>query len=503
MKIKLSSKWLSIYTINGLIVLSSCGLMLNTHFSADTYDILTTFDNNVDIHLRDGRFITAGIYRILAILNINVAKYQNLFSLLFMALVAGLVTFLVYTAANYLHNEQTHVLYILNCGFLSIFHNVFIAEWYMFPEAMLMYAISLLGAVIAAISLLRAFFTNAPSAKCKCYGLSFTALLIALGTYQVTIGIYINLLLSMIFICNDMSLRDKLSTAFKGLCMGAFNCILNILIVKLLTMINIMQPSSRGASFNFQVILNNISLIISQQTEILGGHHIFPSFVLPLFIVLLLGVIVVSVSQQTPHDWSALAIVLLFSAIIYAGSFIPHIVSSDYWLSQRTLVPIFGVFAFLIVAGIALCYSKNILHLLLFFSTAFVLINSLTMTDIFSNRLAVDDFDTAYAKAIQSYIQRYSDETGIIIHSIAMRLDSNPSWSYDGIKYVSYDINVKNMVRSWAYIPLINRINNTNYQFVDMNEEVWNTFFAGKDWNEFLPDEQIIFQNDIAYLAVY
>lgn len=157
----------------------------------------------------------------------------------------------------------------------------------------------------------------------------------------------------------------------------------------------------------------------------------------------------------------------------------------------------------MIVAGIALCYSKNILHLLLFFSTAFVLINSLTMTDIFSNRLAVDDFDTAYAKAIQSYIQRYSDETGIIIHSIAMRLDSNPSWSYDGIKYVSYDINVKNMVRSWAYIPLINRINNTNYQFVDMNEEVWNTFFAGKDWNEFLPDEQIIFQNDIAYLAVY
>ena len=145
MKIKLSSKWLSIYTINGLIVLSSCGLMLNTHFSADTYDILTTFDNNVDIHLRDGRFITAGIYRILAILNINVAKYQNLFSLLFMALVAGMVTFLVYTAANYLHNEQTHVLYILNCGFLSIFHNVFIAEWYMFPEAMLMYAISLLG----------------------------------------------------------------------------------------------------------------------------------------------------------------------------------------------------------------------------------------------------------------------------------------------------------------------------------------------------------------------
>lgn len=110
MKIKLSSKWLSIYTINGLIVLSSCGLMLNTHFSADTYDILTTFDNNVDIHLRDGRFITAGIYRILAILNINVAKYQNLFSLLFMALVAGMVTFLVYTAANYLHNEQTHVL---------------------------------------------------------------------------------------------------------------------------------------------------------------------------------------------------------------------------------------------------------------------------------------------------------------------------------------------------------------------------------------------------------
>ena len=68
--------------------------MLNVHFSPDTYDCWTTSDNNVDVHLRDGRFITAAIYQILSGLNINVAKNQTIFTLIFMITFVVLITIL-------------------------------------------------------------------------------------------------------------------------------------------------------------------------------------------------------------------------------------------------------------------------------------------------------------------------------------------------------------------------------------------------------------------------
>ena len=60
---------------------------------------------------------------------------------------------------------------------------------------------------------------------------------------------------------------------------------------------------------------------------------------------------------------------------------------------------------------------------------------------IFSNHLAMDDFDIAYAKEVQSYIQKYTERTGNEIRYLAIGRDSDPTWSYNGIKYVSYDMN--------------------------------------------------------------
>ena len=87
-------KGLILFFVNVLIVFLACGLMLNQHFSADTFDILFTSDNNVDVHLRDGRFITALLYKLLAADGINAAKSQSLFVFLFMLTAAALAAHL-------------------------------------------------------------------------------------------------------------------------------------------------------------------------------------------------------------------------------------------------------------------------------------------------------------------------------------------------------------------------------------------------------------------------
>ena len=37
----------------------------------------------------------------------------------------------------------------------------------------------------------------------------------------------------------------------------------------------------------------------------------------------------------------------------------------------------------------------------------------------------------------------------------------------------------------------------------DMDPDVWEEFFAGKNWDSFLPEEQIVFRNHTAYIAIY
>ena len=125
------------------------------------------------------------------------------------------------------------------------------------------------------------------------------------------------------------------------------------------------------------------------------------------------------------------------------------------------------------------------------------------MEDIFSNHLAMDDLDTAYAEAINNYIADYSEKNGDKITHVALAWDEQVTWSYDGIDYVSYDLNTRNILRSWTNVPLINYANHTDYQKADMDPDVWEEFFAGKNWDSFLPEEQIVFRNHTAYIVIY
>ena len=460
----ISKKYVVILIINLIVVFLTCNLMLNVHFSPDTYDIWTTTDNNVDVHLRDGRFITAAIYQIFADINLNVAKSQTVFTLVFMVTVALLATILTSKAETLFAAENVVGLGIVDISFLLIFHNAFIAEWYLFPEVMLMYTISMIGTVVSSLAFVKICESGQLCSKFRYGAISFGALLIALGTYQVSIGIYITLILTFIFLKSDVSIAKKLQNAIGGLAFGAVQCFLNVGIVKLLTGLHIMKPTPRGANFQASVVFENIRKIISHQSEIISGHHIFPSITFTFYGLLLLAILIIVHKRNS--ELQALLLALLFTGIIYAGSYIPHIVTSDFWLSQRTLVPIFGVFSFLAIVCAANCNKRTVTQLLAVTISSFLLCNSVLMANIFSNHLAMDDFDISYAKAIHAYISEHSQNNDLNIKYLAIGRDSNPTWSYDGIKFVSYDINVKNILRSWSNIGLINTANGTSIKRV-------------------------------------
>ncbi len=494
-------KGLILFFVNVLIVFLTCGLMLNLHFSPDTHGMWNMTDNDVSSHLRNGRFITALISKLLAAVGINVARSQSVLVLLFLLTAAALAALLACRAVQIIGREDVLALAGTDAAMLLLFHNAFLAEWYIFGECMLMYAVSIACAVWSVLAYRRV--ASAKKAEIlRHITASFLALTLSLGTYQVSIGIYVGLLLLFVFI-EKADVRKKLLLAGGGLALGALGCAANLFIVKLLTWTHLMPPTERGAALDLSTILSNIRALIAKQPEIWHGYGIFPAYLLPVFFLCAAGLFLyAAIRRRVPRSTVLLAVV--FSLCIYAGSFIPHLVAADFWVSHRTLVPLFAVFSFWIIAlfsvePISLPERRIAASLAL----VFLLGNSLLMEDIFSNHLAMDDLDTAYAEAINNYIADYSEKSGDKITHVALAWDEHATWSYDGIDYVSYDLNTRNILRSWSNVPLINYANHTDYQKADMDPDVWEEFFAGKDWDHFLPEEQIVFRNHTAYIAIY
>ncbi len=494
-------KWLVLFFVNVLIVFLACGLMLNLHFSPDTHGMWNMTDNDVSSHLRNGRFVTALISKLLAAVGINVARSQSALVLLFMLTVAALAALLACRVVQIIGREDVLTLAGTDAAMLLLFHNALLAEWYIFGECMLMYAVSIACAVWSVL-LYRRVVSAKRAEILRHISASFLALTLSLGTYQVSIGIYVGLLLLFVFI-EKANIRKKLLLAAGGLALGALGCAANLFIVKLLTWMHITPPTGRGAALDLSTILSNIRALIAKQPEIWRGYGIFPVYLLPVFFLCAAALFLyAAIRRRVPRSTVLLAVV--FSLCIYAGSFIPHLVAADFWVSHRTLVPLFAVFSFWIIAFFSVePISLPERRIAASLALVFLLGNSLLMEDIFSNHLAMDDLDTAYAKAINNYIADYSEKNGDKITHVALAWDEQVTWSYDGIDYVSYDLNTRNILRSWTNVPLINYTNHTDYQKADMDPDVWEDFFAGKDWDHFLPEEQIVFRNHTAYIAIY
>lgn len=494
-------KGLILFFVNVLIVFLACGLMLNQHFSPDTHGMWNMTDNDVSSHLRNGRFVTALISKLLAAVGINVARLQSALVLLFMLTAAALAAHLSCRILRTIEREDVFALVGTNAAMLLLFHNAFLAEWYIFGECMLMYAVSIACAVWSVLAYRRLVFARGGEAV-RHIAVSFLALTLSLGTYQVSIGIYVGLLLIFVFI-EKADIRKKLLLAAGGLSLGAFACVINLLIVKLLTWMHIMPPTERGAALDISVILSNLFSLIAKQPEIWRGYGVFPAYMLPVFFLATAGLFLFfAIRRRIPR--SAVWLAIVFSLCIYVGSFIPHLVAAEFWVSHRTLVPLFAVFSFWIIAFFSVePISLPERRIAASLALVFLLGNSLLMEDIFSNHLAMEKQDTAYAKAIGDCIADYSGKTGDAITHVALAWDEYPTWSYDGIEYVSYDLNTRNILRSWSNVPLINYANHTDYQKADMDPDVWEEFFAGKNWDSFLPEEQIVFRNHTAYIAIY
>ena len=97
----------------------------------------------------------------------------------------------------------------------------------------------------------------------------------------------------------------------------------------------------------------------------------------------------------------------------------------------------------------------------------------------------------------------YEAESGQTMDTISWRTDSNWTRSRPEVKYTFMDMNVRAGGRSWSLIDCISYYAGRRFRSEPMPEKVWADHFQGQEWDCFVPEEQIWFEEHTMFLMVY
>jgi len=144
-------------------------------------------------------------------------------------------------------------------------------------------------------------------------------------------------------------------------------------------------------------------------------------------------------------------------------------------------------------------------RILLFLSAFYLCIQIVACNTIMMNHYISNEEDLQVAREAYAQIQYYEQTTGREIKHIAWCTDTNCENKYPNVYYQYGQINER-VLSQTAYCMLVMATDNqrfTDEALVPMKAEIYDQYFKGKNWDVFLPQEQMIFQGDTLYWCIY
>lgn len=475
------------------------GCFMQPHYSSDSYANLYSID--VDVHIRNGRIVSAFVQKMMNFLKFNPVQHQSFTIAVSLCVLAVCISLIYMEIRTYLNeNMVAQVLTLL--GLQLIFANVFFAEWLMFVESMTSTCVGLLILTFAIISAGREL-------TWKRLTLSFVLLLVVLNMYQLYVEFYLTLSLIIVYaraggLLNKQSFLHSVIVTVTA----TVACVLTIIFQPMIPGLFGMAWGERKAAFGMELLLANFQSIIESQEAIFSNaYQLLPDGLLPTVLVVL-AVILVRECFRSKNFGNRVAYNVIAILMITLLTYAPHIVSSVVWLAPRTLVGVFHIPMYMAVSiGITQASipeeKPRAGKLATVMILLFLLVNAYASNGILTNSVANNRLDQYCANAIQARINRYQNETGIEIKKLGICNDQSPVYRYPGVQYVNHDLNIRAMNVAWGSPHLINFYCNANYENVEIPAEIYETYFAGKNWDFLNLDEQAVFVGDTLYLAMY
>lgn len=470
------------------IVLEGYGcLALSKHYSVDSFNIL--FDMSPYWHLMLGRYLNCSITLWAIKWGINLVTQQQFLAVLWI---------LSCTAAVFIVDDALQKIFVSKsrCGqgiiTLSVslaFANVFMMEFLLFPEMMLL---NVLGVIALGLSIWFALSDFSYFAK-GCF--SFVFLLIALGNYQGYIGIFEAFVLVSILLKYRNS-RKKYSELFSALLIGGFASVINVAVVKILIHVGFIVPSGRDASISIATICRNIiQLCLYQFRFWKSADGLMPLGLMPVIGILLLFCFAnIFVTKK-------IKLYIIVLAVTYILSYAPHLIESSIVLTPRSNIAVWSFIAVGIITGIHFIEEHE--HLFAACISVIVVINLFMMQDMAANTQMTNAADFVEADQICAEIAAYENRTGNAVTKIAIDFDESPTLYQEFSRYKVLELGKRILATPYSSYRLLGSRMNRNFEKVDISSGVFSKYFSKKDWSCLNTAEQLVFENDTLYWIVY
>lgn len=474
------------------------GVMLVPHYSADSfaYNVNPLQNNTGNLALgRIGDYFTN---QIVVKLGGNYVRQQFLFVFILILTLAivtnGLFKFFL---KIYPHNLGKCARNILKIVLILMFSNIFLMEWFIFVEMTFIWSLSLLFMFWSVIQV-RDKFTI------KQMACSSILLTISVSFYQATIGFYVFFALMSVYVANDGRLDKKsFLNSVKVMVCGAVGGGFNLGFIKVMQLLGLVSVTGRTENMSVQMLLNNVRIILNNIVKwLFDAYGLLPRYTLIIFVVIIYTLLVIYFVQEKCSIFDIIYVLLLIMAC-NVMVYLPHLMTSAVWMAQRTIASFLILITLPVLVIIFrekkqnfLCFNFVVLVILLGINV--YEIQTISVDMIASNRI---DQEVAYL--INDKIVDYENATGEKINNISICKDLYPTWGNKSIKHVCLDTNLRVFNVSHSGVHCINYYNETNYNAVEMPENVYKEYFENKNWDMLNLDEQMIFDGDTVYLASY
>jgi hypothetical protein len=483
-----------------VLIAISYFLFLFPHFSVDSYTSYS--DTAMNHYLSLGRVINYVISHLLKLVQINPVRYQAFFIGLMMLIMALSATLLVKKFSSYFESISLKRFILINLCISISFVNIYLLEWYLFPEVSFIYG---LGFFFSTLAVMR--ITEKVNVK-NLLVCSFF-LLLAENIYQINVTVFIIFSLAFILIqnLNSLTFCRFVKIVFPIGIVSVVTMMANVAIIKLLPFFGITHQSNKIMDLSISNLWARfVQIFTKEQANIWGqGSGFLGSWIMGMFLsASLIVLILVLFQNRRKLEFKGVLSIILILLLNFVVVFLPHMITADLWMAPRTMIGVFlfltSIYLFILIFPL----NRKLESLTMCLLVAFLAINMVQISKIEVNVIASNRIDREFVHIISNRIAEYETDSGNEITNIAVAKDSTPQYGYyDSIDFIRYDTNVRALFVGWAVVPAINYYSNRNYTKVEMPANVFDNYFKDKDWSVFNPDEQLVFIGDTLYFISY
>ncbi len=442
--------------------------------------------------LPGGRFLSYLLMWIYYFLSkIHISHYENTYviQLIGMSLYAyaGVILHMMFSK----YFKDTKYRLFLDGAILLCFINPFMVETYVYGA--FDWAFGILLAVLAAQKMVE-----------KKYVAGFLWAFCATSVYQTNVFIMLIVCLLAVFLENyEKDLKVVVKRTLLVTVIAGAVAITSIVLQKVVVFTGNNLASGREANISGNVIERIWAMLSAAKSILISMHGMLPRSGLFIFVIVLyLSTMFVLVIKRKKIGASIIWTGL--TGVWFVIPFCYGIVAGTGYAPRTILSLFFSISAFVIGSLYILKDYSKLIQTISVWCVGFALIVFFYMETCIMDCYIQQALDYNEAMCIQAEIKEYEKETGIEVDTIVAGKSPEPIY-YSSTLHLSYGVtyNYRIMHDFWAQTRFINYVNGETYEVAWMDETEYEEYFGTQSWDVFNPSEQLHFEGDTLYWAIY